>query len=147
MVCNVEQARNAESAGAIAMVAAKETPMQPRAEATAIWVNTMIDPGVDFIDESEILSPADDQNCIHKHNFWCPFVCSCKDLGRTLRKVAEVLALVMTKDDSGCLSGVERILLKKLMVGVTHCVVHVAIGRLVTSSHEPVFLFVSGGNT
>uniref|UniRef100_A0A0D6R158 pyridoxal 5'-phosphate synthase (glutamine hydrolyzing) n=1 Tax=Araucaria cunninghamii TaxID=56994 RepID=A0A0D6R158_ARACU len=119
-VREVEQARIAEEAGAIAVVAAE--PMGP-------GVNRMCDPGLvrelkksvgipvisrarighfveaqvleavgaDFIDESEELTPADDANFINKHNFRRPFVCGCSDLGGALRRVAEGAAMMRTE--------------------------------------------------
>lgn len=57
--------------------------------------------GVDFIDESEVLTPADDQNHIWKHNFKVPFVCGCRNLGEALRRVAEGAAMIRTKGEAG----------------------------------------------
>lgn len=55
--------------------------------------------GVNFIDESEALTPADDSNFTNKHNFRCPFVCGCRDLGEALRRIAEGAAMVRTAGD------------------------------------------------
>ncbi len=52
---------------------------------------------VDFIDESEVLTPADESNHIWKHRFTVPFVCGCKDLGEALRRTAEGAAMIRTK--------------------------------------------------
>lgn len=57
--------------------------------------------GVDFIDESEVLTPADDKNYINKHNFKIPFVCGCKNLGEALRRINEGAAMIRTKGEAG----------------------------------------------
>ncbi len=57
--------------------------------------------GVDFIDESEVLTPADDCFHVDKHNFRAPFVCGCRDLGEALRRIGEGAALVRTKGEAG----------------------------------------------
>ena len=57
--------------------------------------------GVDFIDESEVLTPADDENHIDKHAFYAPFVCGCRDLGEALRRIGEGAALIRTKGEAG----------------------------------------------
>jgi len=57
--------------------------------------------GIDFIDESEVLSPADDVNHINKHKFGVPFVCGARDLGEALRRIAEGSAMIRTKGEAG----------------------------------------------
>jgi len=57
--------------------------------------------GVDFIDESEVLTPADEENHVDKHAFTIPFVCGCRDLGEALRRIGEGAALVRTKGEAG----------------------------------------------
>ena len=57
--------------------------------------------GVDYIDESEVLTPADDQHHIDKHEFKAPFVCGCRDLGEALRRIAEGAAMIRTKGEAG----------------------------------------------
>ena len=57
--------------------------------------------GVDFIDESEVLSPADDSNHIYKHDFKVPFVCGCTNLGEALRRIGEGASLIRTKGEAG----------------------------------------------
>ena len=56
---------------------------------------------IDFIDESEVLTPADESNHIWKHKFTVPFVCGCKDLGEALRRIAEGAAMIRTKGEAG----------------------------------------------
>jgi pyridoxal 5'-phosphate synthase pdxS subunit len=57
--------------------------------------------GVDFIDESEVLTPADDEHHVDKHGFAVPFVCGCRDLGEALRRIGEGAALLRTKGEAG----------------------------------------------
>jgi len=56
---------------------------------------------VDYIDESEVLTPADEQNHIDKHAFRVPFVCGCRDLGEALRRISEGAAMIRTKGEAG----------------------------------------------
>lgn len=57
--------------------------------------------GVDFIDESEVLTPADDKYHVNKHEFRVPFVCGCRDLGEALRRIGEGAAMIRTKGEAG----------------------------------------------
>ncbi len=129
-VVNVEQARLAEDAGAVAVMALERVPAQIRAEG---GVARASDPSmiraiqevvsipvmakcrighfveaqilealeVDFIDESEVLTPADDEFHIDKHPFKIPFVCGCRDLGEALRRIAEGASMLRTKGEAG----------------------------------------------
>jgi pyridoxal 5'-phosphate synthase pdxS subunit len=65
--------------------------------------------GVDFIDESEVLTPADEENHIWKHDFKVPFVCGCRDLGEALRRIGEGAALIRTKGEAGTGNVVEAV--------------------------------------
>jgi pyridoxal 5'-phosphate synthase pdxS subunit len=65
--------------------------------------------GVDFIDESEVLTPADEQHHIDKHAFKVPFVCGCRDLGEALRRIAEGAAMIRTKGEAGTGNVVEAV--------------------------------------
>ena len=56
---------------------------------------------VDFIDESEVLTPADEHNHIWKHDYKVPFVCGCRNLGEALRRIAEGAAMIRTKGEAG----------------------------------------------
>jgi pyridoxal 5'-phosphate synthase pdxS subunit len=129
-VVNAEQARIAESAGAAAVMALERVPAQIRAEggvarasdpamiksiqeAVSIPVMAKCRIGhfmearilealeVDFIDESEVLTPADEEFHIDKRDFQAPFVCGCRDLGEALRRIAEGAALIRTKGEAG----------------------------------------------
>jgi pyridoxal 5'-phosphate synthase pdxS subunit len=64
---------------------------------------------VDFIDESEVLTPADDQFHIDKHAFRAPFVCGCRDLGEALRRISEGAVLIRTKGEAGTGNVVEAV--------------------------------------
>jgi pyridoxal 5'-phosphate synthase pdxS subunit len=57
--------------------------------------------GVDYIDESEVLTPADDAHHINKNKFKVPFVCGCKNLGEALRRINEGAAMIRTKGEAG----------------------------------------------
>src|SRR3989442_1174670 len=65
--------------------------------------------GVDFIDESEVLTPADEQFHINKHAFKVPFVCGCRDLGEALRRIGEGAAMIRTKGEAGTGNVVEAV--------------------------------------
>jgi pyridoxal 5'-phosphate synthase pdxS subunit len=65
--------------------------------------------GVDFIDESEVLTPADEENHINKHEFKVPFVCGARDLGEALRRIAEGAAMIRTKGEAGTGNVVEAV--------------------------------------
>ena len=64
---------------------------------------------VDFIDESEVLTPADDNNHIYKHDFKCPFVCGARNLGEALRRIGEGAAMIRTKGEAGSGNIVEAV--------------------------------------
>jgi pyridoxal 5'-phosphate synthase pdxS subunit len=129
-VMNVEQARIAEEAGAISVMALERVPAMIRAEGgvarmanpklikdiqAAVSLPVMAKArighfveaqvleslGVDFIDESEVLTPADEMHHIDKHAFTTPFVCGAKNLGEALRRIAEGAALIRTKGEPG----------------------------------------------
>ncbi|TNF69136.1 MAG: pyridoxal 5'-phosphate synthase lyase subunit PdxS [Gammaproteobacteria bacterium] len=65
--------------------------------------------GIDFIDESEVLTPADDENHINKHAFQAPFVCGCRNLGEALRRIGEGAALIRTKGEAGTGNVIEAV--------------------------------------
>jgi pyridoxal 5'-phosphate synthase pdxS subunit len=65
--------------------------------------------GVDYIDESEVLTPADEEHHIDKHPFKIPFVCGCRDLGEALRRIAEGAAMIRTKGEAGTGNVVEAV--------------------------------------
>ncbi len=129
-VTNAEQAVIAEKAGAVAVMALERVPAQIRAEGgvarmaspkkireimEAVSIPVMAkcrighfaeaqvlqQIGVDFIDESEVLTPADELNHVDKHAFTTPFVCGARDLGEALRRIAEGAAMIRTKGEAG----------------------------------------------
>ena len=137
-VVNAEQARIAEAAGAVAVMALERVPSDIRA---AGGVARMADPtiveqvmkavtipvmakcrighivearilealGVDYIDESEVLTPADDKFHVNKREFTVPFVCGARDIGEALRRIAEGAAMIRTKGEPGTGNIVEAV--------------------------------------
>ncbi|OGO49913.1 MAG: pyridoxal biosynthesis lyase PdxS [Chloroflexi bacterium RBG_16_68_14] len=65
--------------------------------------------GVDYIDESEVLTPADERHHVNKHDFKAPFVCGCRDLGEALRRIGEGAAMIRTKGEAGTGNIVEAV--------------------------------------
>jgi len=137
-VVNPEQARIAEEAGACAVMALERVPADIRAaggvarmaDPTIIEaiMKTVTIPvmakcrighfveaqvlealGVDFVDESEVLTPADEAHHVWKHEFKIPFVCGCRDLGEALRRIAEGAAMIRTKGEAGTGNVVEAV--------------------------------------
>jgi pyridoxal 5'-phosphate synthase pdxS subunit len=137
-VVTPEQAKIAEEAGACAVMALERVPADIRADGgvarmadpliiTAIMETVSIPVmakcrighfaeaqvlealGVDFIDESEVLTPADESHHIWKHDFKAPFVCGCRDLGEALRRIAEGAAMIRTKGEAGTGNIVEAV--------------------------------------
>jgi pyridoxal 5'-phosphate synthase pdxS subunit len=137
-VTTPDQARIAEEAGACAVMALERVPADIRAEGgvarmadpTVIKaiMKTVTIPvmakcrighcvearvleamGVDFIDESEVLTPADEAHHVWKHDFKVPFVCGCRDLGEALRRIAEGAAMIRTKGEAGTGNIVEAV--------------------------------------
>ncbi|MCD6289312.1 MAG: pyridoxal 5'-phosphate synthase lyase subunit PdxS, partial [Anaerolineae bacterium] len=84
--------------------------------------------GVDFIDESEVLTPADEEHHIDKHRFKVPFVCGCRDLGEALRRIGEGAAMIRTKGEAGTGNIVEAVRHARSVLG--------EIRRLVTMAPE-----------
>jgi pyridoxal 5'-phosphate synthase pdxS subunit len=73
--------------------------------------------GVDYIDESEVLTPADEEHHIHKHPFTVPFVCGCRDLGEALRRLGEGAAMIRTKGEAGTGNVVEAVRHARAVLG------------------------------
>jgi pyridoxal 5'-phosphate synthase pdxS subunit len=137
-VVTPEQAKIAEEAGACAVMALERVPADIRADGgvarmadpaviTAIKAAVSIPVmakcrighfaeaqvlealGVDFIDESEVLTPADESHHVWKHDFKVPFVCGCRDLGEALRRISEGAAMIRTKGEAGTGNIVEAV--------------------------------------
>jgi pyridoxal 5'-phosphate synthase pdxS subunit len=137
-VVTPEHAKIAEEAGAVAVMALERVPSDIRAAGgvarmsdpsmiegimAAVTIPVMAKArighfveaqilealGVDYVDESEVLTPADEANHIDKHAFKIPFVCGCRDLGEALRRIAEGAAMIRTKGEAGTGNIVEAV--------------------------------------
>jgi pyridoxal 5'-phosphate synthase pdxS subunit len=137
-VTNQEQAKIAEASGAVAVMALERVPADIRAAGgvarmadpenimrimDAVTIPVMAKCrighfveaqilealGVDYIDESEVLTPADEHYHINKHKFTVPFVCGCRDLGEALRRIGEGAAMLRTKGEPGTGNVVEAV--------------------------------------
>jgi pyridoxal 5'-phosphate synthase pdxS subunit len=137
-VVTAEHAKIAEDAGAVAVMALERVPADIRAAGgvarmsdpllitdimAAVTIPVMAKArighfveaqvlealGVDYIDESEVLTPADESNHIDKHAFKVPFVCGCRDLGEALRRINEGAAMIRTKGEAGTGNIVEAV--------------------------------------
>ncbi|EKV12547.1 Pyridoxine biosynthesis protein pyroA [Penicillium digitatum] len=137
-VVNAEQARIAEEAGAAAVMALERVPADIRVEGgvarmsdpgmikeimEAVTIPVMAKArighfvecqileaiGVDYIDESEVLTPADDVYHVTKYNYKVPFVCGCRNLGEALRRISEGAAMIRTKGEAGTGDVVEAV--------------------------------------
>ena len=137
-VMNADQAKIAEDSGAVAVMALERIPAMIREEggisrasdpqmikdiqsAVSIPVMAKVRIGhfaeaqimqaleVDFIDESEVLTPADEHNHIWKHDFTVPFVCGCRNLGEAIRRIGEGAAMIRTKGEAGSGNIVEAV--------------------------------------
>jgi pyridoxal 5'-phosphate synthase pdxS subunit len=89
--------------------------------------------GVDYIDESEVLTPADEEHHILKHNFKVPFVCGCRNLGEALRRVGEGAAMIRTKGEAGTGDVVEAVRHARTVLG--------DIRRLTTMADEELMRY------
>jgi pyridoxal 5'-phosphate synthase pdxS subunit len=145
-VVNADHAKIAEDAGACAVMALERVPADIRAdggvarmsdpdmiqkiiEAVSIpvmakcrighFVEAQIleSIGVDYIDESEVLTPADEANHIYKHDFKVPFVCGCRNLGEALRRIGEGAAMIRTKGEAGTGDVVEAVRHARTVLG------------------------------
>jgi len=137
-VVTPEHAKIAEDAGAVAVMALERVPADIRAEGgvarmsdpelilkimDAVSIPVMAKArighfveaqilealGIDYIDESEVLTPADEEHHINKHAFKVPFVCGCRNLGEALRRVGEGAAMIRTKGEAGTGDVVEAV--------------------------------------
>ena len=137
-VVTADQARIAEEAGACAVMALERVPADIRQDGgvarmsdprlikeimAAVTIPVMAKVrighfveaqilealGVDYIDESEVLTPADENHHINKHSFTIPFVCGCRNLGEALRRIAEGAAMIRTKGEAGTGDVVEAV--------------------------------------
>ncbi len=89
--------------------------------------------GVDYVDESEVLTPADEEHHINKHNFKVPFVCGCRNLGEALRRIGEGAAMIRTKGEAGTGDVVEAVRHARSVLG--------EIGRLQNMPDEELMTY------
>jgi len=145
-VVTAEHARIAEDAGACAVMALERVPADIRAQGgvarmsdpelilqimDAVTIPVMAKArighfveaqilealGVDYIDESEVLTPADEEHHIYKHAFKVPFVCGCRNLGEALRRIGEGAAMIRTKGEAGTGDVVEAVRHARSLMG------------------------------
>ena len=145
-VVTAEHARIAEDAGAVAVMALERVPADIRAyggvarmsdpELILQIMDTVSIPvmakcrighfveaqileslGVDYVDESEVLTPADEEHHINKHDFKVPFVCGCRNLGEALRRIGEGAAMIRTKGEAGTGDVVEAVRHARCVLG------------------------------
>ena len=161
-VVNAKQARIAEEAGACAVMALERVPADIRADGgvarmsdpemilkimDAVTIPVMAKCrighfveaqilealGIDYIDESEVLTPADEEHHILKHNFKVPFVCGCRNIGEALRRIGEGAAMIRTKGEAGTGDVVEAVRHARTVMG--------AIRQLKTMGDEELMAF------
>ncbi len=164
-VVNAEHAKIAEEAGACAVMALERVPADIRAdggvarmsdpdmiqkimEAVTIpvmakcrighFVEAQIleSIGVDYIDESEVLTPADEANHIYKHDFKVPFVCGCRNLGEALRRIGEGAAMIRTKGEAGTGDVVEAVRHARTVFGEIRRLQNLPIEEVMAFSKE-----------
>jgi pyridoxal 5'-phosphate synthase pdxS subunit len=92
--------------------------------------------GVDYIDESEVLTPADEAHHIDKHNFKAPFVCGCRNLGEALRRLGEGAAMIRTKGEAGTGDVVEAVRHARAVLGEIRRLTTMGRDELMTYSKE-----------
>ena len=161
-VVTPEHAKIAEDAGACAVMALERVPADIRADGGVARmsdpdlidkiINTVSIPvmakarighfveaqilealGVDYIDESEVLTPADEEHHINKHNFKVPFVCGCRNLGEAMRRIGEGAAMMRTKGEAGTGDVVEAVRHARTVLG--------EIRRLTTMADEELMAY------
>jgi pyridoxal 5'-phosphate synthase pdxS subunit len=145
-VVTVEHARIAEDNGAVAVMALERVPADIRAHGgvarmsdpgliedimasvsipvmAKVRIGHFVEAqilealGVDYIDESEVLTPADEAHHIYKHDFKIPFVCGCRNLGEALRRIGEGAAMIRTKGEAGTGDVVEAVRHARSVIG------------------------------
>ncbi len=160
-VVTPEHARIAEDAGAVAVMALERVPADIRAdggvarmsdpelilkimESVSIpvmakcrighFVEAQIleSLGVDYIDESEVLTPADEAHHIYKHDFKVPFVCGCRNLGEALRRIGEGAAMIRTKGEAGTGDVVEAVRHARTVLGDMRTLQNMPVEELMT---------------
>jgi pyridoxal 5'-phosphate synthase pdxS subunit len=164
-VVNADHAKIAEDAGACAVMALERVPADIRAdggvarmsdpdmiqkimEAVTIpvmakcrighFVEAQIleSIGVDYIDESEVLTPADESHHIYKHDFKVPFVCGCRNLGEALRRIGEGAAMIRTKGEAGTGDVVEAVRHARSVLGEIRKLQNMPVEEVMALSKE-----------
>lgn len=164
-VTNAEQAKIAENAGAVAVMALERVPADIRASggvarmADPLVIEKIMDTvtipvmakarighfveaqileslGVDYIDESEVLTPADEKNHINKWDFKVPFVCGAINLGEALRRIGEGAAMVRTKGEAGTGNVVEAVRHIRTIMGEIRRLQNLGKEELMTAAKE-----------
>ncbi|MCJ7566732.1 MAG: pyridoxal 5'-phosphate synthase lyase subunit PdxS [Anaerolineales bacterium] len=164
-VVTAEHARIAEQAGAVAVMALERVPADIRAHGgvarmsdpaliqeimDAVTIPVMAKCrighfveaqiiealGVDFIDESEVLTPADEAHHIDKHVFKIPFVCGCRNLGEALRRIGEGAAMIRTKGEAGTGDVVEAVKHARSVLGAVRRLKNMPDDELMTFAKE-----------
>ncbi len=164
-VTTAEEAKIAEEAGAVSVMALERVPSQIRAQGgvarmsavemiqgiqEAVTIPVMAKArighfveaqildaiGIDYIDESEVLTPADDQNHIDKEPFRAPFVCGCRNLGEALRRISEGAAMIRTKGEAGTGDIVEAVRHMRSLWGSIRSVQNMADDELPTLAKD-----------
>ncbi len=164
-VVTAEQAIIAENAGAVAVMALERVPSDIRSAGGVArmsdpsMITAIIDAvtipvmakarighfveaqvldalGVDYIDESEVLTPADEENHINKHDFKVPFVCGCRDLGEALRRIGEGAAMIRTKGEAGTGNIVEAVRHARKVLGEIRRIQGMDEGELMSTARD-----------
>ncbi len=164
-VVTAEHAKIAEDAGACAVMALERVPSDIRAaggvarmsdptviteiiDAVTIpvmakarighFVEAQIleELGVDYIDESEVLTPADENNHVNKHDFKVPFVCGCRELGEALRRIGEGAAMIRTKGEAGTGNIVEAVRHARSVLGEIRRIVGMDDAELMATARD-----------
>ena len=162
-VVNAEQARIAEEAGAVAVMALERVPSDIRAAGgvarmadisiveevmNAVSIPVMAKArighivearvleslGVDYIDESEVLTPADEEYHLNKKEYTVPFVCGCRDLGEAARRIGEGASMLRTKGEPGTGNIVEAVRHMRKVNAQVRKIVHMNVDELMTEA-------------
>ena len=164
-VVTADQAKIAEDAGAVAVMALERVPSDIRKQG---GVARMADPnkiieimeavtipvmakcrighfveaeilealGVDYIDESEVLTPADEDNHVDKMNFKVPFVCGCRNIGEALRRIGEGAAMIRTKGEAGTGNVVEAVRHARSVIGDIRRIQSMSTNELMATARD-----------
>ena len=164
-VVTPDQAKIAEDAGACAVMALERVPSDIRSDggvarmSDPTMIRGIIDAvtipvmakarighfveaqtlealGVDYIDESEVLTPADENNHINKHDFKVPFVCGCRNLGEALRRIGEGAAMIRTKGEAGTGNVVEAVRHARSVLGEITRIQHMDAAELMATARD-----------